>query len=699
MKLLVPSGAPDQDSCGEVLPAVRDLVVLQRLAVGDVGAGHRERRHGGQQVVGVRADGTVESHAAQRSPEGEPPSRLGTAGAGDDVRMDEFPTYPSGLRLTGRRVVVVGGGHVAQRRVPQLIAAGADVHVVSPEVTPAIEGMVGSGEVTWHERGFEDADLDEAWYVIAATDDADGQRAGLGRGGGAPDLLRALRRRHPGDRVDAGGRPARRRHRRGARPARAAALGRRCATRSSTGCARAPSSPRHQRDRTPGVVLVGGGPGDPELISVAGRKALMEADVVVADRLAPRELLGELPADVELIDVAKLPRGRSAQQEEINRVIVERALAGKGVVRFKGGDNFVFGRGYEEVLACREAGVPVTVIPGLTSPIAVPAVAGIPVTHRGVAHEFTVVSGHLPPGHPESLVNWSARRRADRHRGADDGRRERAVDRGGAGRRRPSAGHAGRRRLRRHDAGRADRARHPRHAGRRRWWSTRCGPPAIIVVGEVVAVAHPERVRRRDRGLMATVVEITDPADPRLADYRDLRDVELRKHLEAEHGLFLAEGEKVVRRAVEAGFAPRSFLMAPRWLDGLADVLGDHRRALLRAVRGAGRGGHRLPRPPRRAGVARAASAAVGRVGARRRPVGAGARGPRRPHQRRGDLPLRCRVRLRRRAARAAVRRPALPALDQGRDGRRVRAAVDPAAGLVRRAAVALAARASPRSR
>ena len=129
---------------------------------------------------------------------------------------------------------------------------------------------------------------------------------------------------------------------------------------------------------------------------------------MVADRLAPRELLGELPSDVELVDVAKLPRGRSAQQEEINRVIVERALAGKRVVRFKGGDSFVFGRGYEEVLACREAGVPVTVVPGLSSPLAVPAVAGIPVTHRGVAHEFTVVSGHLPPGHPESLVNWKA---------------------------------------------------------------------------------------------------------------------------------------------------------------------------------------------------------------------------------------------------------------------------------------------------
>jgi uroporphyrin-III C-methyltransferase/precorrin-2 dehydrogenase/sirohydrochlorin ferrochelatase len=156
------------------------------------------------------------------------------------------------------------------------------------------------------------------------------------------------------------------------------------------------------------VVLVGGGPGDPELVTVAGRRALMEADVVVADRLAPRELLGDLSPEVELVDVAKLPRGRSAQQAEINRVIVERALAGKRVARFKGGDSFVFGRGYEEVIACREAGVPVTVVPGLSSPIAVPGLAGIPITHRGVAHEFTVVSGHLPPGHGDSLVAWEA---------------------------------------------------------------------------------------------------------------------------------------------------------------------------------------------------------------------------------------------------------------------------------------------------
>ena len=153
---------------------------------------------------------------------------------------------------------------------------------------------------------------------------------------------------------------------------------------------------------------VGLGPGDPELVTVAARRALSEADVVVADRLAPRELLDELSPDVELVDVAKLPRGRAATQEEINRVIVDRALQGKRVVRFKGGDSFVYGRGYEEALACEAAGVPWTVIPGLTSAIAVPEAVGIPVTHRGVAHEFTVISGHLPPDHPDSLVEWDA---------------------------------------------------------------------------------------------------------------------------------------------------------------------------------------------------------------------------------------------------------------------------------------------------
>lgn len=321
--------------------------------------------------------------------------------------MDDFPTYPSGLRLSHRRVVVVGGGHVAQRRVPHLIAAGADVHVVSPEVTPAIEGLVGSGEIVWHERGFEPADLDDTWYCIAATDDADVNE----QVSAAAEVRRVFCvRSDDGTRATAWT-PATGRH----EGVTVAVLSNREPQRSARirdeiveGMREGEIGAKRQRDHAPGVVLVGGGPGEPELISVAGRKALMEADVVVADRLAPRELLGDLPPDVELVDVAKLPRGRSAQQEEINRIIVERALAGKRVVRFKGGDNFVFGRGYEEVIACREAGVPVTVVPGLSSSISVPGVAGIPVTHRGVAHEFTVISGHLPPGHPESLVNWGA---------------------------------------------------------------------------------------------------------------------------------------------------------------------------------------------------------------------------------------------------------------------------------------------------
>ena len=321
--------------------------------------------------------------------------------------MDDFPPYPSGLRLAGRRVLVVGGGNVAQRRVPQLIAVGADVQLVSPEVTPAIEGLAGAGEITWHRRVFEPDDLDGAWYVMAVTDDL-----------AVNDQISALseQRRIFCVRSDDATKgtawtPAVGRH----AGVTVAVLGNRDPLHTAAlrdeileGLREGTIAAPHHRDKTPGVVLVGGGPGDPELMSVAGRRALMEADVVVADRLAPRELLGELREDVELIDVAKLPRGRSAQQAEINRVIVDKALEGKRVVRFKGGDNFVFGRGYEEVIACREAGVPVTVIPGLTSPVAVPAIAGIPVTHRGVTHEFTIVSGHLPPGHPESLVDYDA---------------------------------------------------------------------------------------------------------------------------------------------------------------------------------------------------------------------------------------------------------------------------------------------------
>ncbi len=323
------------------------------------------------------------------------------------MSADDYPPYPAGLRLAGLRVLVAGGGHVAQRRIPGLISAGADIVVVSPETTPAVEGFASSGEITWHQRGFEESDLDEAWYVIAATDDtgvnerisaaAEARRIFCVRSDDAPKATAWTPAvgRHAGVTVAVLS---------NREPRRSAAVRDAMVAGLRDGAIAAP----HDGERTPGVVLVGGGPGDPELVTVAARRALSEADVVVADRLAPRALLDELSPDVELIDVAKLPRGRSAAQEEINRVIVERALAGKRVVRFKGGDSFVFGRGYEEAIACAEAGVPCSVVPGLTSAISVPGVAGIPVTHRGVAHEFTVISGHLPPGHAESLVEWDA---------------------------------------------------------------------------------------------------------------------------------------------------------------------------------------------------------------------------------------------------------------------------------------------------
>lgn len=318
--------------------------------------------------------------------------------------------YLVGLRLTGKKVVVVGAGSVAQRRLPLLIASGADVHVVAPAATPVVEALVenpdGTG-ITLTSREFQNDDLDGAWYVLAATDDeavnaavadeADRRRifcvradAGLEGSAVTPASFE-----YDGLTVGvlAGGE-----HRRSAalRTAIHEAL-----QRGAIGDAAEP-------DSYSGVALVGGGPGDPELITVRGRRLLAHADVVVADRLAPQELLAELGPHVEVIDAAKIPYGRAMAQDAINAVLIDRAKDGKFVVRLKGGDPFVFARGYEEVLACAEAGIPVTVVPGVTSAIAVPALAGVPVTHRAVTHEFVVVSGHVAPGHPESLVNWDA---------------------------------------------------------------------------------------------------------------------------------------------------------------------------------------------------------------------------------------------------------------------------------------------------
>jgi len=144
------------------------------------------------------------------------------------------------------------------------------------------------------------------------------------------------------------------------------------------------------------VTLVGGGPGPVELLTLAAARALASADVVLFDRLAPHDDLAELAPTAELIDVGKRPGHHLIGQESIEELMVRRAQDGAHVVRLKGGDPYVFGRGGEEVLACRAAGVPVHVVPGVTSAVAVPGSVGIPVTHREVSRMFTVVSGHAP---------------------------------------------------------------------------------------------------------------------------------------------------------------------------------------------------------------------------------------------------------------------------------------------------------------
>lgn len=156
------------------------------------------------------------------------------------------------------------------------------------------------------------------------------------------------------------------------------------------------------------VYLVGAGPGDPGLITVKGLDLLRRADVVAYDRLIPHALLDEVRPDAECIDVGKLPQKHRLPQEDINALLVDRAQKGLMVVRLKGGDPFVFGRGGEEALACRAAGVPFEIVPGVTSAIAVPAYAGVPVTQRQIASAFTVFTGHEDPTKAESSIDYAA---------------------------------------------------------------------------------------------------------------------------------------------------------------------------------------------------------------------------------------------------------------------------------------------------
>ncbi|MGB3761940.1 MAG: uroporphyrinogen-III C-methyltransferase [Ornithinimicrobium sp.] len=320
-----------------------------------------------------------------------------------------------GLDLTGRWVVAVGGGAVSTRRVKDLLQRGARVRLVSPEASPELRQLIADDAITWVPRVYVGSpDLAGAWLVHTATGmpkvdarvarDAESTRiwcinAGDAAAGSARTPARAC--------LDTPDGPVELAVTAAGDPRRATAVAASVGAALETG--RIDTRRRRPRPGTGWVALVGGGPGSDGLLTVRGAQLLAAADVVVVDRLAPRRLLADLPEDVEVIDVGKEVGRHAVPQGRINEILVEQALAGRGVVRLKGGDPYILGRGGEELLACAQAGVEVEVVSGVTSAVAVPAAAGIPLTHRGVARGFTVVTGHdeiaeLPTGGDHTVV-------------------------------------------------------------------------------------------------------------------------------------------------------------------------------------------------------------------------------------------------------------------------------------------------------
>ncbi|WP_353510809.1 uroporphyrinogen-III C-methyltransferase [Intrasporangium sp.] len=322
---------------------------------------------------------------------------------------------PLVLDLTDRLVVAIGGGPVSARRVRALADEGAVVRVISPWVCEDLMELVLGGRVEWQAREYAGAaDLSGAWLVHTAAGDAvvdrqvardaEDQRIWCVDATDAAATAASIPARAdvttPDGRVTistyAAGDPG-------------------LATSVRDGVADAVARGEldlrrtRKRDSAGWVALVGGGPGIDGLLTTRGYELLRSADVVVVDRLAPRAVVDRLPHSVRVIDVGKTPGHHAVPQWRINEILVEEASRGLGVVRLKGGDPYVLGRGGEERQACEAAGVSVEVVPGVTSAVSVPAAAGIPVTHRGVARGFTVVTGHeaipgLPTGKDHTLV-------------------------------------------------------------------------------------------------------------------------------------------------------------------------------------------------------------------------------------------------------------------------------------------------------
>jgi uroporphyrin-III C-methyltransferase/precorrin-2 dehydrogenase/sirohydrochlorin ferrochelatase len=321
------------------------------------------------------------------------------------------PSYPLTLDLTGRRVVLVGGGPLAARKATAHDETRALVDDIAPNVCDDQSALV-SARVRWQERDYVSGDLLEptaAWLVHTATGDplvdaqvsreAEAARIWCVRADDAsassawtPAVARGAAGTVSEGLTVAVSAAADPRRAVAVRDAVLAAL-----DSGTLPVRRVRSTPPADPTKAPlvgRVALVGGGPGADDLITVRGRALLAAADVVVTDRLGPRGLLRTLGSDVEVVDVGKTPGNHPVSQERINELLVHHARLGKRVVRLKGGDPFVLGRGGEEALHCLADGVPVEVVPGVTSAVSVPAAAGIPLTHRGVAASFVVASAH-----------------------------------------------------------------------------------------------------------------------------------------------------------------------------------------------------------------------------------------------------------------------------------------------------------------
>ena len=337
-------------------------------------------------------------------------------------------TLPVGLDLTGRRALVVGGAPGVVDAARALVVAGAQVDVVSPWLCEELEELALTGELTWAARDYAGStDLDDAWFVVVGSGDSvvdeavradalsarvwcldagavagGGKGRGRGRGdvSGTASLPATTQVTTPDGAVTVATHSP-------ADPVLAADVTRAVDTLLAAGALDV-----RRRGPRPGagwVALVGGGPGADGLLTTRARELIASADVVVLDRLAPRAVVDRLPATVRVVDVGKAPGRHALAQDAINDLLVEEALAGRAVVRLKGGDPYVLGRGGEERLACEAHGIRVEVVPGVTSAVAVPAAAGIPVTHRGVARGFTVVTGHdelpaVPPGTDHTVL-------------------------------------------------------------------------------------------------------------------------------------------------------------------------------------------------------------------------------------------------------------------------------------------------------